>query len=212
MATANWESLLQEVVIEVNAIPDDQIAQINVKFVLAQILLVVGTLGNAAKADSQMHASKYSCIENTINSVNMLMTALKPKEHHEKSLLEHKAISGIKNLGSDKTGFRTWHEKFVNAMSQTIPGSREVFKWIVKKANEDDTENIDELSWDNQGFDQTVKEFKKYGEDLWCVLMDKCEGEAMTRIRTAKEGEGILAYGRMYKWFCLLYTSDAADE
>ena len=66
MATVNWESLLQEVVIEVNAIPDDQIVQRNVKELLVKILTVVGTLGNAAKADSQMHASKYSCIENTI--------------------------------------------------------------------------------------------------------------------------------------------------
>ena len=68
-----------------------------------------------------------------------------------RSVLESKAISGIKTLGSDKTSFRTWHEKLVNAMSQVIPGSREAFTWIVRKANEDEIEKITEENWGNMG-------------------------------------------------------------
>ena len=35
-----------------------------------------------------------------------------------KSAMEHKAIANLKTLGSDRQGYRQWHDKFVNAMAQ----------------------------------------------------------------------------------------------
>ena len=74
----------------------------------------------------------------------------------KKSILENKAIAGLKTVGNDKTGFRTWHDKFVNAMAQTIIGSREVFKFIVEKANEGSTYEINEDSWNARNFHSTI--------------------------------------------------------
>jgi hypothetical protein len=36
---------------------------------------------------------------------------------------------------------------------------------------------------------------------MYCVLVDKTEGEAMIRVKSVEEGQGLLAYQRMYKWF-----------
>ena len=37
----------------------------------------------------------------------------------------------------DKMGFMMWHEKFVNAMSPTVNGSRDFFELMLKSANSD---------------------------------------------------------------------------
>ena len=39
-----------------------------------------------------------------------------------KAACESKAMMSIKSLGSDKTGFRLWNQKFVNAVTQVHPG------------------------------------------------------------------------------------------
>ena len=38
--------------------------------------------------------------------------------HHVQGIMEHKPVQGIKMLDDDKSKFRMWHKKFVNAMSQ----------------------------------------------------------------------------------------------
>ena len=48
------------------------------------------------------------------------------------NVLESKSVANIKTLGSDKTSFRTWHEKVVNVMEQLRPGSRGLFKALTK--------------------------------------------------------------------------------
>ena len=41
-----------------------------------------------------------------------------------RSVLESKAVSNMKTLGSDKGSFHAWHEKLVNVMEQLRSGSR----------------------------------------------------------------------------------------
>ena len=41
-----------------------------------------------------------------------------------RGVLESKAVSNMKTLGSDKGSFRAWHEKLVNVMEQLRSGSR----------------------------------------------------------------------------------------
>ena len=38
-------------------------------------------------------------------------------------------------------------------------------------------------------------------EYLYYVMIDKAEGEALTRVRAARPGEGVKAYFTLHKWF-----------
>ena len=46
--------------------------------------------------------------------------------------MEHKAIANLKTLGTDRQGYRQWHDKFVNAMAQVKREYRTIMQAIVK--------------------------------------------------------------------------------
>ena len=50
-------------------------------------------------------------------------TAHKPINYRS-GILESKAVMNLKSLESDKSTFRTWNDKLINAMSQAIEHSR----------------------------------------------------------------------------------------
>ena len=45
-----------------------------------------------------------------------------------KSILDHKAIMNLKPFGNDKTSFKLWYEKLVNAFEAAIKGSTTLFE------------------------------------------------------------------------------------
>ena len=46
----------------------------------------------------------------------------------KRPILESKAISSVKTLSSDRTTFKLWNEKLINALGQAIDGSRAVMQ------------------------------------------------------------------------------------
>jgi hypothetical protein len=68
--------------------------------------------------------------------------------------------------------------------------------------------------------ESTLKKLSEvYGEvwfdvsgDVYKVLIDKSEAEAYDKIRMDKPGEGLKAYGIMYRWFSLRVRSRRAGE
>ena len=42
---------------------------------------------------------------------------------------------------------------------------------------------------------------KKLNRELWAILEAKAEGEALSKINSAKQGEGLFAFVRMHCWF-----------
>ena len=42
---------------------------------------------------------------------------------------------------------------------------------------------------------------KRINEDLYVILLDKSESEALTRVRACPVGEGMQAYRAVHKWF-----------
>jgi hypothetical protein len=45
------------------------------------------------------------------------------------------------------------------------------------------------------------RDYDHFRADLYCVLMDKAEGEAYDKMRGIKEKEGVIAYLTLYRWF-----------
>ena len=44
-------------------------------------------------------------------------------------------------------------------------------------------------------------EYSKFAEAMHYILMDKCEGEALTRVRSVTNNDGIMEYMEVFKWF-----------
>ena len=48
------------------------------------------------------------------------------------------------------------------------------------------------MEFDNDG---------EFSEALYCVLMDKAEGDAYDKMRPIAENEGITGYSTLYRWY-----------
>ena len=99
-------------------------------------------------------------------------------------------------LNGDKSKFRQWHQKLMNAMSQV---KREYGEIIKTREREMGTGTKSEEVMEN-----IMTKFKNYGEfseALYCVLMDKAEGDAYDKMRPIGENEGITGYSTLYKWY-----------
>ena len=145
-----------------------------------------------------------------------------------KSAMEHKAITNMKSQGSERAGFRMWHEKLVNAFAQVNKGYRNILEAIADEIDSDQHELpgkdiADWMSWlvSNQVKHDGV-DIERLNEDMYSVLMDKTEGEAWLKVKSVTSGSGLQAFIRVYRWFactsgqglsdCLLYTSPSPRD
>jgi hypothetical protein len=121
-----------------------------------------------------------------------------------KSAMEHKAITNLKELRSDKAGFRQWHDKFVNALAQVNREYRVVIQEIVKAIEKEEKLLVGGLTqWDNwiNSRQAIGADVSQLNEDIFAVLMDKTTGEAYLRVKSVESGERIDAFVKIYKWF-----------
>ena len=114
--------------------------------------------------------------------------------------LDSKAVANVKTVKDDKASFRAWHEKFVNVFSQVVRGCRTVFDALSAHVDKESSADFD-IEHDELWFEEKDLDRDKFNEDLYVVLIDKTEGEALTRVRAAAHGKGISAYMNLYKWF-----------
>ena len=43
---------------------------------------------------------------------------------------------------------------------------------------------------------------EEMNRDLWTILSDKPSGEALDKIKSVPQGEGLWAYMKVHHWFC----------
>ena len=131
---------------------------------------------------------------------------------HSRGAMESKAIMNLKVQGSDRMGYRMWHEKLINAFAQVNHQYRGVLERIVRGIDHSDdigyptseqwemwllgvVDHEDQPPrWDNM-------KVAKLNEDMYSVLMDKTEGDAWLRVKSVISGRGLEAFVRIYKWF-----------
>ena len=98
-----------------------------------------------------------------------------------------------------------WNDRLINAMTQVRPGSRAMFQKMMetvdvgKEVSEWEREVGGSSEANAMALSGTMLD--RFNEDLYTVLMDKAEGEAVTRLKSRKSGEGVMAYMLIYKWY-----------
>ena len=148
----------------------------------------------------EAHSATLSAIENIAHIVEGL------QEHRHghstrKPLAESKCVSNLKVLSSDKSEFKNWNEKLINATSQTFGVAwRQFMKALNRRLDQDrKVLNNEELSTVDRIGD--ISDPGRCSEDLYYVLVEKTEGDAALRVSSGEPGEGLRAYMRVYLWF-----------
>ena len=144
-----------------------------------------------------------------------------------KPILESKAIAGLGKLGSDKSEYRLWREKFENAMDQVRPGSKTLLLVWGNKVMSDGIPMKEEGGFDVEAVEDWSKEAAdedsdldldkwsliRIGKDLMAVLTDKCEGEARDMVKNAsREDSGIEAWMKLHDWFTRISGMAMSDR
>ena len=115
----------------------------------------------------------------------------------EKTIMEHKVIQYLRAVNGDKSLFRQWHQKFTTALGQVTGEHEEIVQRLV--------EEID-LGKELEKVVTTLREqygdvFTKVSGDIWNILIDRAEAEAYDKIKMVPKGQGVVAYGVLYRWF-----------
>ena len=92
----------------------------------------------------------------------------------------------VKEFKDDKTEFRQWTDKLVNACSATFTSSRIMFKMLNKKL-EAERQELEELDVYNmwETFDEGVgklftrEDLDSMGDQLYYLLVEKTTGESL---------------------------------
>ena len=134
--------------------------------------------------------------------------------YRRNNILDSKAVRNLKMIGADKSGFRAWHERLVNIMEQIRPGSRGRFKALARHVDHEVTEEFAEWMEDQQEYEDLKNKevLKEVSKDVYSLLMDKAESEALTRVRAYPAGDGLNAYRSVYKWFMGVSGQAIADK
>ena len=79
----------------------------------------------------------------------------------QRPLMESKIISNLKELGSDRAGYKEWADKFKDGESELRDGAKDIPEWVEQLKGQDvtkeeyDKEGLD-LSQDFKTFDRAI--------------------------------------------------------
>ena len=170
----------------------------------------------------QIAASKFLEVNGELNylkgQVGQINASGGSKGGFKKEILESRAIQSLGNLSGAKE-YRQWNQRFKNALDQARPKYGRQLLNIIESVTERTIEQQRELSEENsvtrliaeiimEKVDDSEGDSKidedvvaAFDRELWAVLVDKCEGEAIHKVNSAEQGEGMWAYIRAYQWF-----------
>ena len=157
--------------------------------------------GFAEKVNSVVSVAGQALQTLMVTVEEMRETVHTAKESSRKPLGESKCISSLRTLGSDKSEFKNWNDKFVNAIAQVL-GSP--WRKFLRNLNRELDQNRKLLTKQELGHIDgatEVVEGSRANEDLYYVLVEKTEGEAALRVSSSEPGDGLESYQKVYLWF-----------
>ncbi len=140
-----------------------------------------------------------------------------------KPILESKAISEVGKL-TDAKSYRPWNRKMKNAIDQVRPTGRKVMEMLESITEEmvtnasarEQTPTIKDtimnvyLARLSQKYPDLEGNLDEVNRDLWSILEAKSEGEALGKLKSVPQGEGLMAYVRLHQWF--IRTTDQGQN
>ncbi len=112
-----------------------------------------------------------------------------------KGAMEHKVIMNLRMVKGDKFLFRPWHQRFVTAVGQVDGAHQEIIQHLARETDlgKELDRAVEDLRVTHGG------EYTRVSGDVWNILMDKVENEAYDKIKMVHKGDGVIAYGVLYR-------------
>ena len=128
-------------------------------------------------------------------------------DFHRKPILESKAVSDVDKL-TDAKSYRPFNRKLKNAMEQVRPYARKAMEMletiteqeITDSALRDPKVSVKETIVDIYFAKHVTKypdleeSLDEFNRDIWSVLDAKAEGEALGKLKSVQQGEGLMAF------------------
>ena len=156
----------------------------------------------------EVHAQQIAAlvIENTNMKSNIAMLIdgggghREPTQRYNKSASESKAIQSLKVL-KDKLGFKQWHDKFSNALSQLYPASSQLMQRM-RRLLDQKRHEVTIAMWHDIATEEDweTEKINRFSSDLYYILVEKTDDEVATRVSKGESNDGIMAYQRVYLW------------
>ena len=177
-------------------------------------LLPAGSVGGL---DSWVDGKIKTAIE-VMQMVSKTSGTRAPYEPFKKPILESKAIQDVGPL-TDGKSYRNFNRKMRNAMEQTRPWSRAAIEYVEKIKEKDVMEAsiklpgkkiidvilnmFEDSCFTDPSLINSIDEdsIKDLDRDLWSILTAKADGEALSKLKSVNQGEGVWAYIRIHHWF-----------
>ena len=168
MATDRFTTLLMEM-----KNLDADLEAPDLKYKVSDLLSMVYETVSAMHVNQQKSDDQIEKLKKVINAdaAGGFVTG----DKHRKGILEYKVIQNIKPLTGDKSQFRQWHQKLINALSTVTGEHADVIKEMEKMM--DVGETIEDVIKDLDNNYDT----EDMNRDLQCILVDKCEGRHTTK-------------------------------
>jgi len=129
------------------------------------------------------------------------------------SILDFKPLSGFEKL-QNGAGFLSWANRFRNVVDQFRPFGREALKFLEGQSLEevgkmakslgsgcDTADAVSELYEEKRpSGTMTGLEWSQFNKDLWAALVHLSSGEAAAKVDHSGQGEGLVAYIRVWNW------------
>ena len=115
----------------------------DLKYKVADLLSMVYETVSAMHINQQNSDDQIEKLKETINAGALGGAAAGDK--YKKGILEYKVIQTIKPLTGDKSQFRQWHQKMINALSTINEDHSDTIKDIVQAIDVGD--KADDVSW-----------------------------------------------------------------
>ena len=150
-----------------------------------------------------LHRKSLTAYDTFAMAIEGLLMSQGSHSQSRKPLSECRCITNLRILGSDKSEFKNWNEKFVNAVAQSLGAAWRKFLCNLNKTLDQERKVLDDFDVARIPGAASVnhKSGDKEIEDIFYVLVEKTEGDAALRVNSGEPGEGLSAYMRIYLWF-----------
>ena len=116
-------------------------------------------------------------------------------------MAESRCVQNLQVLASDKSVFKDWNDKLLNTMSATMGTEWRNYMYNLNQKLDTDRKVLDDDQLERiEGYDK-LQQVPEVNENLYYVLVEKTQGEALNRVRSGIQGQGVRAYMRVYLWF-----------
>ena len=128
-----------------------------------------------------------------------------PGQKRQMRISESKGAASLKMFTGDKKEFNEWLEKLINQFTIIYPGTRPIFKELIKEVNASrkvmEASDVDLKFTNDQSRTFGSELVESINDDMHFILTDKTTGEARIKIENGDPSKGVHSLLKLIHWY-----------